>query len=144
MLNDSRRFLELMTTIKSFAAVDYADKFLPQVEIREQELGADEFDRLCTLGKMYQTWIDEELNLAHAQYMLGIITSEQYRHISIFGRRPYLEAFHFDQIEEMEFRYTCLKERAIPEGLPLDVRLSRVRLKDWTNKLRKANDSHGE
>lgn len=144
MLTDQIRFAAFLAPIKTFAETDYMEKFGDQVTIRELELGSQEFDRLMELSKMYRTWIEDERNLAFARYTLGYITNEQYRMTLRFASRDYLEAFQFDQIEEMEFRYNCLKEQAIPQGVPFSAKLANIKLREWTDKMKKINNSRGE
>ena len=105
---------QFMQELKVFIEMDAQHRSIEQLTIRQRELGPDECQRLIDLYQFYKRNISLELMLAADQYSRDEITSAQFRAIMQFVQHPMYEPFIFDQVEELEWRYQCVKERAIP------------------------------
>lgn len=136
--SDVIRFAALMETFNAFSRNEYRANWQTVFVQRCDQLGLDEIHRLTMLGGFYAQAIRDEMNLIHKQCARGEMAPDQHRMIISFITRDYQEPLVVDHVDEMEWRYQCLKERAIPITKPFKETLEQRHLDELNRKIRQA------
>jgi len=110
-MNNQEKFMQ---EVRAFIQMNPQQRQIEQLTMRQREIGPDECLRLMDLYRFYTKMTDQELVKVVEQYARDELTQQQFRDIMRFVGRKLYEPFIFDQVEELEWRYNCLKERAIP------------------------------
>jgi len=143
--SDAIRFAALMESFNAFAKNDPQENWARLYDQRCEQLGNKKAIRLVNLASFYITCISTELDIIRREYRQGKITEEQFQLISKFAARRFQGNFSVDQVEEMEWRFHCLKERAIPTTKPFeDVIAHRCILRNLQELNRKIQQSKGK
>lgn len=110
-MNHEEKFMQ---DIHAFIAMDKQERDIQYLTVYQQELGWDECVRLTELFRMYKNMMLVELHNLYKQYTESEITTKQFQALLDFANVGLYGSLLFEQIEELEWRYQCVKERAIP------------------------------
>ena len=136
--NDVIRFAALMEGFIAFSKNKYSENWQTVFNQRCDQYGSEEMYRLTNLASFYTDCIRTEISYMRDQAARGEITTGQFKLALDFTKREYAETLAVDRVEEIEWRFQCLKERAIPTTIPFADVLEQRRIDELNRKIRQS------
>lgn len=111
-MNNEQKFL---SNIKNAQPIDIYLWLEEYQRARRVELGEEEYNRLMSLFRHFKRMIDTEMITITQDYIQHRLTLKQFKVFQQFAMKPWAGLISADCVEEMEWRWQCLLQRAIPK-----------------------------
>lgn len=111
-MNHEQKFWDNFKNVKPVDVLLWHEEYQ---RTREKELGEEEYNRLMSLYRHYKQMIDTEMTTITQDYIRHRLTLNQFKVFQQFAMKPWAGLICADCVEEMEWRWHCLIQRAIPK-----------------------------
>lgn len=112
-MNNEQKFFEDIKSLDTKPGL--ANQLVHYLVERKAELGDDDYKLLQLRYAQLSELIQMEMQLIEKEFILGRnLTTRDFKTFHKFILQPYYGTIPQDCVDEMEWRYQCLKKRAIP------------------------------